>query len=66
LLEAGATSPRLKITNYYKPNTTLVGCSVNGNLSIHGSEVGANGWTRFNLPTTETLNADIVIRKDNC
>jgi prepilin-type N-terminal cleavage/methylation domain-containing protein len=66
VLVAGATTPRLKIFNYYKPNTVLVGCSVNGNLSIHGSEIGANGWTRFNLPLTETLDADIVIRSDNC
>jgi type IV pilus modification protein PilV len=66
VLEAGATSPRLRIYNYYKPNAALLGCSVNGNLSIHGAEVSTNNWTRFNLPTTETLNADIVIRQNNC
>jgi len=66
VLVAGATSPRLRIFNYYKPNTVLIGCSVNGNLSTHGSEIGANGWTRFNLPLTQTLNADIVIRVSPC
>ena len=66
VLEVGATSPRLRISNYYKPNAALLGCSVNGNLSIHGAEVSTNNWTRFNLPMSETLNADIVIRQNSC
>jgi len=63
-LEVGANNPRLTISNYQKPNRILVGCSAV--LNIHGSEVGANNWTRFNLPDVETLNADIVIKEDNC
>ena len=66
VLLVGATSPRLKIFNYAKQNKTLLGCSVNGNLSIHGSETGSNPWTRFNLPLTQTLDADIVIRETSC
>jgi hypothetical protein len=66
VLLTGATSPRLKIFNYAKQNRTLLGCSVNGNLSVHGNDTGSNPWTRFNLPLTETLNADIVIRENNC
>jgi prepilin-type N-terminal cleavage/methylation domain-containing protein len=66
VLLTGATSPRLKIFNYAKQNKTLLGCSVNGNLSVQGNDTGSNPWTRFNLPLTETLNADIVIRENNC
>jgi type IV pilus modification protein PilV len=66
VLVAGATSPRLKIYNYYKQNKALLGCSANGTLSIHGSETGSNPWTRFNLPLVQTLDADIVIRQDSC
>lgn len=66
VLEVGATSPRLKVFNYYKQNKVLMGCSANGNLSIHGSEVGTNPWTRFNLPKIQTLDADIVIRQNSC
>jgi len=63
-LEVGAINPRLTISNYQKPNQDLLGCSAV--LSIHGSEVSANNWTRFNLPGVETLNADIVIKVDSC
>ena len=66
VLEVGATTPRLKIFNYYKPNQNLLGCSVNGNLGVHGREVSTNNWTRFNLPLFTTPDADIVIRSDNC
>ncbi|MGD8580974.1 MAG: hypothetical protein PVI46_16750, partial [Lysobacterales bacterium] len=65
-LETGASNPTLKIYNYDKPNTNLIGCSVNGNLFFKGAEVSTNRWTSFYLPSTETLNADIVLRQDSC
>ncbi|MGD8682168.1 MAG: hypothetical protein PVJ33_17520, partial [Lysobacterales bacterium] len=66
VLETGASNPTLKIYNYDKPNTNLIGCSVNGNLFFKGAEVSTNRWTSFYLPSTETLNADIVLRQDSC
>jgi hypothetical protein len=66
VLLTGSTNPRLKIFNYAKAGRTLLGCSVNGNLSTHENDTGANPWTRFNLPLTETLDADIVIRENSC
>ena len=65
-LLAGATSPRLKIYNYFKVNTNLLGCSANGTMTIHGSEVSTNNWTRFNLPLSSRSDANIVIKANNC
>ena len=65
-LLAGATSPRLKIYNYSKVNTNLLGCSANGTMTIHGSEVSTNNWTRFNLPLSSRSDANIVIKANNC
>jgi len=63
-LEVGANSPRLTISNYDRNNRTLLGCS--DVLDIHGSEVSANNWTRFNLPLASISNGDIVIKEDSC
>jgi type IV pilus modification protein PilV len=65
-LLAGAASPRLKIFNYFKLNANLVGCSANGTMTIHGSEVSANNWTRFNLPLSSSSDANIVIKVNSC
>jgi hypothetical protein len=63
-LVVGFKSPRLTITNYIKADKLLVGCS--DVMKIHGSELGANAFTRFNLPVVITPSADIVVRQDNC
>jgi prepilin-type N-terminal cleavage/methylation domain-containing protein len=64
LLEVAANNPRITITNYYMSNQTRIVCSAM--LVMHGSETGANGWTRFNLPNAGTVNADIIIRQNSC
>jgi len=64
VLELGANNPRLTITNYAKANKLILGCSEV--LDIHGSENGANSWTRFNLPNVITSDANIVIKQDSC
>ena len=64
VLEVGANNPRLTVTNYNKVNKLLLGCS--DVLDIHGSEVSANNWTRFDLPEVTTTKADIVIKEDFC
>ena len=64
LLEVAANSPRITFTNYYKSNDNRVVCSAV--LSLHGSETGANGWTRFNLPGAGTQDADIIVKRDSC
>jgi type II secretory pathway pseudopilin PulG len=64
LVELAASNPRITITNYYKSSETRVACSAL--LLIQGSETGANGWTRFNLPSAGVLNADIIIKPNSC
>jgi len=64
LVEVAANNPRLTVTRYYKSNETRVACSPV--LQLHGSESGANGWTRFNLPSSAATNADIVIKLGSC
>lgn len=64
LVEVAANNPRITITNYYKSNDTRVVCSAV--LSMHGSETGANGWTRFNLPGAGTDVADIIVKRNGC
>lgn len=60
----GTANPRLTISNYQKPNSTLLGCS--DVLVIHGQAVGSTNWTRFDLPGATTANADIVIKMNGC
>lgn len=64
MLEVGANNPRMTVSNYYRNNKTRVACS--DVLELQGSQEGASGWTRFNLPGTTTDNADIIIKLDNC
>ena len=61
---AGANSTRLKVTNYQKANKTLVACSTV--LEVHGSENGANNWTRFTLPEDSTYGVSIIIKEGAC
>lgn len=62
--ESGANNPRITVTNYYKTNKSRVACS--DVLELQGSQEGASGWTRFDLPATTTENADIVIKDGGC
>ncbi|MGD2128598.1 MAG: prepilin-type N-terminal cleavage/methylation domain-containing protein [Lysobacterales bacterium] len=64
LVETYANNPRLTVTNYYKSNEYRVACS--DVLPLQGSEGGANGWTRFNLPHSATTDADIIIQLGSC
>jgi prepilin-type N-terminal cleavage/methylation domain-containing protein len=64
LLETGANNSRLTVTNYYKSNNVRLACSQV--LELQGSLTGANGWTRFDLPASESNNADIVIKQNGC
>ena len=61
--------PRIKVTNYYKPNTAMVACSAV--LQVNGTEHGDGSsadqtWTRFNLPKSTTISADILVKVGPC
>ncbi|MDT8322296.1 MAG: hypothetical protein RQ826_17405, partial [Xanthomonadales bacterium] len=64
LIELDANNPRITVSNYYKSNEVRVACS--NTMIMHGSENGANGWTRFNLPLMATEEADILFKNDVC
>ena len=64
MVETGANNPRITVSNYYKDGANRIACS--DVLQLHGSQTGASGWTRFNLPASTTGNADIIIKLDNC
>ena len=64
LVEIGANNPRLTVTNYYKSTANRVACSPE--MELQGSQTGASGWTRFNLPAAATSNADIIIKLNDC
>ncbi|HLF30674.1 MAG TPA: hypothetical protein VI566_06555, partial [Xanthomonadales bacterium] len=64
LLETGASNPRLTVSNYYKQGQIRIGCS--SVLVTNGNETGSAGWTRFNLPSSTTSDADIVIKNNSC
>jgi hypothetical protein len=60
----GAADPRLTVSNYYSHSQYRLAC--NSVLVTQSSESGANGYTRFNLPTTATSNANIIIKVNSC
>jgi prepilin-type N-terminal cleavage/methylation domain-containing protein len=68
VIESGASNPRLTVSNYFKRGKVLLACSdvltING--TDHSGDTPASNWTRFNLPSTGTLIAHIVIREDSC
>ncbi|MBT8047299.1 MAG: prepilin-type N-terminal cleavage/methylation domain-containing protein [Xanthomonadales bacterium] len=68
VIEAEAVNPRLKVSNYFKPNQVLVACAAG--LTVHGTEHSGtnreNNWTRFDLPDQQLLDANIVIKRDSC
>jgi hypothetical protein len=69
VIESGAVNPRLTVSNYFKRGKVLLACSdeLDPNGTEHSSgDSPANNWTRFNLPSTGTLTAHIVIREDSC
>jgi len=63
-----ATNPRLIVSNYYKRNKTLVACSdvLDVHETPHTGETVDQNWTRFDLPFTDKLAANIVIREGGC
>jgi len=66
-LIVGAINPRLKIFNYGKGRQIILGCSAV--LATHGVShvsIGGENWTRFNLPPSTTLGADIILRLETC
>ncbi|MGK2927616.1 MAG: hypothetical protein ACSLE2_18540, partial [Lysobacterales bacterium] len=68
VLIVGASNPRLTVSNYFKRNKTLVACSaaMTTNGTEHSGDVPAQNWTRFNLPTSITSEAHIVIKENSC
>ena len=68
VLEVGAVNPRLTVYNYFKRNRVLLGCSavLTTNGTQHSGDDPTQNWTRFNLPSVTTSDADIVIKEDNC
>ncbi len=64
LLESGVNNSRITVTNYYKSNQVRVACS--DTMVVQGSQTGANGWTRFNLPQSATNAANILIKLNGC
>jgi prepilin-type N-terminal cleavage/methylation domain-containing protein len=68
VLVVGALNPRMTVSNYFKRNTDLYGCSAV--LSVNGTEHSGStpdhSWTRFNLPLSGTVNADIVLKAGSC
>lgn len=64
VIEIGASNPRITVTNYYANNQNRLGCS--SVMVTNGSQTGASGWTRFNLPGSPTTTADIVIKNNSC
>ena len=68
VIESGAVNPRLTVSNYFKRNRVLLACSdemsING--TSHSGDTPSSNWTRFNLPSTSSTTAHIVIREDSC
>jgi len=68
VIESGAINPRLTVSNYFKRGKVLLACSdeftING--TDHSGDTPESNWTRFNLPSTATTTAHIVIREDSC
>jgi len=66
-LFADESSPRLTVFNYDKGRKVILGCS--DVLETHGVEHGEGGgasWTRFKLPLSTTMGADIILRENDC
>ncbi|HET6564946.1 MAG TPA: hypothetical protein VFG52_05990, partial [Xanthomonadales bacterium] len=67
-IPTSAINPRLTVASYFKFQKTLVACStvmsING--TNHSSTTPGDNWTRFNLPSMQTLNADVVIKENTC
>ena len=64
VLEIGVNNPRLTVSNYYKIGQVRLGCS--SALATNGNQTGSTGWTRFDLPSSTTSVANIVIKKNSC
>jgi len=67
VIEEGAKSPNLKVSNYYKFGKSLVACS---EMAVHGTyhdgtKPGLN-WTLFRLPSDASTTVSIVIKEDSC
>lgn len=67
-IPVGASNPRITISKYFKRNKDLYACSdvmsING--TSHSGDIPANNWTRFNLPATQNLLADVIIKENSC
>jgi prepilin-type N-terminal cleavage/methylation domain-containing protein len=71
VIESGASNPRLTVSNYFKLNKALFGCSevLGTNGTEHSGETPSANWTRFDLfdlPSTSICNAHIVIKENSC
>jgi type IV pilus modification protein PilV len=63
-----AVNPRITVSNYFKNTKSLLACStaMSTNASSQSTTVAANNWVRFNLPATQNLLADVVIKEGSC
>jgi prepilin-type N-terminal cleavage/methylation domain-containing protein len=59
VIHVGSHTPTIKFSNYDKASKLLVACSVD--LENKNPFVGANSWTKYDLPKVTTPFADIVI-----
>lgn len=68
VIPTSASNPRITVSKYYKKNRTLFACStvmsING--TNHSGTIPADNWTRFNLPSSQHLNAHVVIKENSC
>lgn len=64
----GVANPRITVSKYYKKNRDLFACSsvmtING--TNHSGTIPADNWTRFNLPATQNLVANVIIKEGSC
>ena len=64
----GATSPTLRVDNYFKNGKDLWACSaeLGEPVRARSRDNPAGNYTIFALPTVVTTNVSIVIREDGC
>ena len=67
-MTGGAVNPRIKISNYFKRNKVLVGCSstlATYAISSSATDISLN-FTTFTLPMTSITGQHIVIKENTC
>ncbi|HKX55377.1 MAG TPA: hypothetical protein VJN01_04720, partial [Xanthomonadales bacterium] len=67
-IPTGASNPKLTISKYFKTGKLLYACSavLAPEEGSRSGTVVSNNWTRFTLPSTQHLAADIIIKENSC